>query len=131
MPLRSVRMKRLTFGFHLRVWCPKWTPLSSSWRMVTTAMAVLLFWRGIAPLAVVFAPDRIRPASLVPGTRPPAEALWDRWGWMPRIRVRGTGCAVGTRSHPDVRGAVPVYQQAIPPHGTGTDRLPTASSARA
>src|SRR6478609_9263682 len=87
MPLRSVRMKRLTFGFHRRVWCPKWTPLSSSWRMVTTAMAVLLFWRGIAPLAVVFAPDRIRPASLVPGTRPPAEILWDRWGWMPRIRV--------------------------------------------
>jgi hypothetical protein len=43
MPLRSVKMNRFIFGFHRRVWCPKWTPLSSSCRMVTTAMAVLLF----------------------------------------------------------------------------------------
>src|SRR5659263_722451 len=39
MPFRSVRMKRFILGFHLRVWCPKWTPLSRSWRTVTTAMA--------------------------------------------------------------------------------------------
>src|SRR3954451_5245816 len=32
-------MKRFIFGFQRRVWCPKWTPLSSSWRMVTTAMS--------------------------------------------------------------------------------------------
>jgi hypothetical protein len=38
MPLRSVKMKRFIFGFQRRVWCPKWTPLSSSWRIVTTAM---------------------------------------------------------------------------------------------
>src|SRR5664280_2030546 len=36
MPLRSVKMNRFIFGFHRRVWCPKCTPLSSSWRMVTT-----------------------------------------------------------------------------------------------
>src|SRR5918993_1477268 len=40
MPLRSVMMKRFIFGFQRRVWCPKWTPLSRSWRMVTTAMMV-------------------------------------------------------------------------------------------
>src|ERR1051325_12058132 len=40
MPLRSVKMNRFIFGFQRRVWCPKWTPLSSSWRMVTTAMVV-------------------------------------------------------------------------------------------
>src|SRR5215217_4442843 len=40
MPLRSVKMKRFILGFQRRVWCPKWTPLSSSWRMVTTAMVV-------------------------------------------------------------------------------------------
>src|SRR3954468_8318580 len=40
MPLRSVKMKRFIFGFQRRVWCPKWTPLSSSWRIVTTAMVV-------------------------------------------------------------------------------------------
>src|SRR5699024_607393 len=39
MPLRSVKMKRFIFGFQRRVWCPKWTPPPSSWRMVTTAMA--------------------------------------------------------------------------------------------
>ena len=36
MPLRSVKMKRFIFGFQRRVWCPKWTPLSSSCFMVTT-----------------------------------------------------------------------------------------------
>src|SRR3954467_1906291 len=40
MPLRSVKMKRFILGFQRRVWCPKWTPLSRSWRVVTTAMAV-------------------------------------------------------------------------------------------
>src|SRR5699024_8573368 len=33
------KMKRFIFGFQRRVWCPKCTPLSRSWRMVTTAMA--------------------------------------------------------------------------------------------
>src|SRR4051794_33475250 len=47
MPLRSVKMKRFIFGFHRRVWCPKWTPLSSSLRMVTTATL------ATTPLAVV------------------------------------------------------------------------------
>jgi hypothetical protein len=31
-------MKRFIFGFQRRVWCPKCTPLSSSWRIVTTAI---------------------------------------------------------------------------------------------
>src|SRR5690242_12696109 len=38
MPLRSVKMNRFIFGFHRRVWCPKWTPASSRLRMVTTAI---------------------------------------------------------------------------------------------
>src|SRR6476620_7646954 len=49
MPLRSVKMKRFIFGFQRRVWCPKCTPLSRSWRMVTTAMLVVL----VARLSVV------------------------------------------------------------------------------
>src|SRR3954451_16423624 len=40
MPLRSVMMKRFIFGFQRRGWWPKCTPLSRSWRMVTTAMAL-------------------------------------------------------------------------------------------
>src|SRR5215203_4740237 len=42
MPLRSVKMKRFIFGFQRRVWCPKWTPLSSSCFMLTTAIAASL-----------------------------------------------------------------------------------------
>src|SRR5215207_1830890 len=34
-------MKRFILGFQRLVWCPKWTPASSSWRMVTTATVVL------------------------------------------------------------------------------------------
>jgi hypothetical protein len=37
-----VKMNLFIFGFQRRVWCPKWTPLSRSWRVVTTAMAVFL-----------------------------------------------------------------------------------------
>ena len=36
MPLRSPKMNRFIFGFQRRVWCPKWTPASSSCFMVTT-----------------------------------------------------------------------------------------------
>jgi hypothetical protein len=48
MPLRSVKMKRFIFGFQRRVWCPKWTPLSSSCFMLTTAMEAqpLVLTRG-------------------------------------------------------------------------------------
>src|SRR6266508_3520894 len=45
-------MKRFIFGFQRRVWWPKWTPASSSWRMVTTAK-VILPWStrlGLRPL---------------------------------------------------------------------------------
>src|SRR5690606_10561668 len=87
MPLRSVRMKRLTFGFHRRVWCPKCTPLSSSWRMVTTAMVVSLFWRSRAVEVVSPIGDR---QSWYPahahllirtgpeGVMPRRESLWAR-----------------------------------------------------
>src|SRR6476661_10690736 len=30
MPLRLPKMNFFIFGFHLFVWCPKWTPASSS-----------------------------------------------------------------------------------------------------
>jgi hypothetical protein len=40
-------MKRFIFGFQRRVWWPKWTPLSSSWRIVTTGMGCLSFQQGV------------------------------------------------------------------------------------
>src|SRR3954468_23331129 len=42
MPPRSPKMKRFIFGFQRRVWWPKWTPASSSSRMVTTDMVRFL-----------------------------------------------------------------------------------------
>ena len=40
-PLRSVKMNLFILGFQRRVLCPECTPLSRSWRVVTTAMAAL------------------------------------------------------------------------------------------
>src|SRR5918911_1211296 len=34
MPFRAPKMYGFIFGFQRLVWCPKWTPASSSWRMV-------------------------------------------------------------------------------------------------
>ena len=38
MPLRSAKMNGFIFGFQRRVWWPKWTPASSSWRIETEDM---------------------------------------------------------------------------------------------
>ncbi|GAA2138775.1 hypothetical protein GCM10009802_48460 [Streptomyces synnematoformans] len=70
MPLRSVKMKRFIFGFQRRVWCPKWTPLSSSSRIVTTAMAVLLVCLGcaVAGRPPLLTPLRVAPPAGSRGT---------------------------------------------------------------
>ena len=49
MPLRSPKMNRFIFGFQRRVWCPKCTPASSIWRIVTTAMMGTPSLRFAAP----------------------------------------------------------------------------------
>src|SRR4249919_476226 len=38
IPLRSAKMYGFILGFQRRVWCPKWTPASSSWRIETDGM---------------------------------------------------------------------------------------------
>src|SRR6476661_6819844 len=63
MPLRSVMMKRFIFGFQRRVWCPKWTPLSRSWRMVTTAMPCLLVSLSVASVCRIGAATCLAPAT--------------------------------------------------------------------
>src|SRR4051812_47204849 len=65
MPLRSVKMKRFIFGFQRRVWWPKWTPLSSSWRIVTTAM--------VLPSVFGCRGDRVAAALPPPASRPPLD----------------------------------------------------------
>src|SRR3954470_4015265 len=117
MPLRSVKMKRFIFGFQRRVWCPKWTPLSRSWRIVTTAMVVLLL---SAPSAGVPRPEHSRflasagrPARLAPAASPPAslagpdraerpvdhDGLWAREvGQVALAVVHPTRCGSGGRT---------------------------------
>ena len=38
MPFRAPKMYGFIFGFQRLVWCPKWTPASSSFFMVTSVM---------------------------------------------------------------------------------------------
>src|ERR687885_774444 len=68
MPLRSVRMKRFIFGFQRRVWCPKWTPLSSSCFMLTTAMAAASLCSA-RPRGATLLGCRGRRVALRPGVR--------------------------------------------------------------
>ena len=104
MPERSVRMKRFTFGFQRRVWCPKWTPLSSSWRMVTTAMVVLLFSAPRGACCGCSPPTR-RVGD--PGVRrAPAPSDGDRWEDAPRVS--------GDRDQPFRRGR-PLWTREVTP----------------
>src|SRR3954463_12346650 len=93
MPLRSVMMKRFILGFHRRVWCPKWTPLSRSWRMVTTAMCgcFLLFSSTLGrlhtrPLSRAAARLAWRVASVVAGRRVSPALTPGASGLLPRGR---------------------------------------------
>src|SRR5713101_4553097 len=46
MPLRWPKMYSRIFGFHLLVWCPKWTPASRSSFIVTDVKSSLLLVGG-------------------------------------------------------------------------------------
>src|SRR3954453_9166550 len=112
MPLRSVMMKRFILGFQRRVWGPKGTPLSRSWRMVTTAMGgrFLLSWSGQRELPNLFSVRRRRrePPALVPGaTRPSALGLRadardapERGAEDEHAKSTRTGCSGDSRSAP-------------------------------
>ena len=60
IPLRSAKMYSRIFGFHRRVWCPKWTPASSSCFMVVAAIWGKLLWFFLrSPRFPVIDPARI------------------------------------------------------------------------
>src|SRR3954453_22985483 len=80
IPLRSVRMKRLTFGFHRRVWGPRGGPAPE----VDAAVEQLANGddgHGRAP---------------VPGARP-RERKERRFGFVPRPVGRGSWCPARSR----------------------------------
>src|SRR4051794_8585820 len=114
MPLRSVKMNRFIFGFQRRVWCPKWTPLSSSCFMLTAAMpcrpSVLRAPRGL-PSSVDAAPGGDRPGVLqhhTSGGCPPGP----RWR-LPR-RAAGRRTREVDPSQTDRTTSIPAPRRAPP-----------------
>ena len=65
IPLRSAKMYGFIFGFQRRVWWPKWTPASSSWRMETVGTGVDLLF-GSRPPRDLVAGDRTRRSGTAP-----------------------------------------------------------------
>src|SRR5882757_5406796 len=122
MPLRSVKMKRFIFGFQRRVWCPKWTPLSSSSRIVTTAMAVLLDVLGYRDHRTAVAPDvPARRTTKDRGARPPPLKTGVSGGAcevdpVTRIAIGSVRDGRSTRRHPS-------YPQAHAQDHRGRGRL--------
>src|SRR6266550_6934000 len=84
-------MYRRIFGFHRRVWCPKWTPDSSNCFMVTTAMP--------PPFGSGRASSRPAPPLelLTPAVKPghprvrQACGMTTEWCFLPFYVARGTG----------------------------------------
>src|SRR3954468_19442608 len=136
MPLRSVKMKRFIFGFQRRVWCPKWTPLSSSCFMLTTAIAASLICAR--PVAALLGSDAGTGwcAALASGRAThPAVARRDRGGDCPA--EAGRGRAKSTRRNGPHRQAYasrspvlrPVFPSRGPLHRSG--RCPAAGRTTA
>ena len=61
MPLRAPKMNGFIFGFQRLVWWPKWTPASSSWRMVIGGRSgrTAAAWRPWSFFRVFLAPSSV------------------------------------------------------------------------
>ena len=67
IPLRSVKMKGFILGFQRLVWCPKWTPASSSSFIDTTAIVFALAFLVWSSAPIVPDPERRARATAQPG----------------------------------------------------------------
>src|SRR4030095_4215934 len=82
--LRAPNRKGAIFGFQRRVWCPKCTPASSSWRMVKLGIAI----------GAVFLFRLSRRGTLHPDIRTPERrAAYDADRRGSRVRVWGATMA--------------------------------------
>src|SRR5919107_256088 len=116
MPLRSVKMKRFILGFQRRVWCPKCTPLSRSWRIVTTAMPTSSLSLG-CPCPVG------RPARLASAAHRTGRSRTVRCAPAKRCRSAGARIRPADRSSPQSTAASLVLRHAA---GSVRRRLRTA-----
>ena len=88
MPLRSAKMNGFIFGFQRRVWCPKWTPASSSWRI--DAVGTVTSCGSLPPRIPVGGRRRAVVARLPDRHRPDRERI--RVCAPPRRVPDGRGC---------------------------------------
>src|ERR671913_1878773 len=121
-------MKRFIFGFQRLVWCPKWTPASSSWRMVTTATVVL-------PAVPVRPPPVVLPTVVDrvggPGPRParvPPGAGTVESRRRACVVARTPGPAPDDSTSPPTPALARPADPASPSADQGTGRPPGASS---
>src|SRR5687767_8062407 len=133
-PFLTPKMKGFIFGFQRRVWWPKWTPASRSWRMVKVGIAMggLSFLRFEPPRALCLglAEDRNGHGGMSPRRADDARVRCRRgsspsWGWnasglpLPGRLFRGRGdrfdldqpARVGEPRHDDERGGGPDLPQ--------------------
>src|SRR5580693_4465879 len=96
-------MKRFIFGFHRRVWWPKWTPASRSCRMETTAIEMFLqsvLSPGAAPPA---GGDRGKHQVMLVGV------ATHRSVGRTMVAARAAVRSLGARGGDQARGCVPPY----------------------
>src|SRR5215510_4265563 len=77
MPLRASKMNCFIFGFQRRVWCPKWTPASSSSFRPTCCI------RPFSRLGPIYAP-----VSFSPARRPTPQHFGRGGSPAPRLALR-------------------------------------------
>jgi hypothetical protein len=59
MPFRSPKMNSFIFGFQRFVWCPKWTPASSSSFIVTAGVTFTFVFTLVDKYASLTVPARL------------------------------------------------------------------------
>ena len=122
IPLRSAKMYSRIFGFQRRVWCPKWTPASSSCFMVVAAMG-----REppvVPPPAVGSRVDRACGGTVTDRDR---EGVCDGWSSRTaRAKAEPSPCG-RSPSIPRRRAGRPAAWPSRPGTGTEVLRNPTRS----
>ena len=99
IPLRSAKMNGFILGFQRRVWWPKWTPASSSWRIETDGTVggeppVRLY----PPRTLVGTATRRRPLDVACRHRPDRNGPRVSSVRPPLRRATGRACDVLERS---------------------------------
>ena len=120
IPLRSAKMKGFILGFQRRVWCPKWTPASSSWRIDDGGHTDLLR----------FLPPRIPVGGRRPAGGLAAGSAPSRSGTDPRVCSVPADAGRALDRHGRAAAGGSVAQGSVGPGAWPASLLATSDSAR-